>query len=102
MSKFNLTTLNEMDGEVVEVSVAGANAPFKAKITEVKEAPTNGDKWESFVVRMDVVDEPPVDPEQGDYDLSHEKFGDEPVTLFSSPNSATELEFVVCRDRNPS
>lgn len=100
MSKFNLETLSGMKGELVDVSVSGANVPFKAEITDVSEAPINGEKWESFVVTMKVSQPLKVTPEQGNYDVSHEAFGAH--TLFSSPNSATELEFVICRDRVPS
>jgi hypothetical protein len=100
MSKFNVEVLSGLKGELVDVSVSGANAPFKAEITDVSEAPINGKKWESFVVTMNIPSALKVTLEQGDYDVSHEAFGE--LSLFSSPNSATELEFVICRDRQPS
>lgn len=100
MSNFNLVTLSKLIGELIDVSVANANTPFKAKVIEVKEAPLNGKRWESFIVYVTLHKKPEMELEQGLFDVNHEKFGD--IQLFASPKSATELEFVVCRDRNPS
>ena len=100
MSKFNFSTLSKMKGEMIELTASGTNQTFEAELTDVFEATINGDRWESFIVIMTIPNALEVPPEQGHYDIKHENFG--VLTLFSSPNSPTELEFVICRDRVPS
>lgn len=100
MSKFNFPTLSKMKGEMIDVTLTGTDHNFEAELTDVFEARINGERWESFIVTMAISNALDVPLEQGHYHIEHENFGE--LTLFSSPNSPTELEFVICRDRIPS
>ncbi|MEJ2043076.1 MAG: hypothetical protein P8X74_08770 [Reinekea sp.] len=98
MDKFNLSTLNGMVGETV--SVVDSDNPkekFEAKVEKIRESPMNGDEWEAFAVMMKV-DENECVLKQGNYHLSHEKFGD--VELFCSPNDASTMEFVISKKKS--
>jgi hypothetical protein len=97
MEKFNLSTLSNMVGEAVTVVDPDISATFEAKVDIIRESPMNGDEWEAFAVVMSVQPDA-CELRQGNYKLSHEKFGD--IELFCSPNSASEMEFVISRKKS--
>ncbi len=96
MEKFNLENLRGLEG--AKVTLASEYASQQATIKGVQEFKANGAQWEAFTLTLEVPKNDELALYQGTYKISHEQFGE--LALFASPNTDTELEFVMTRKLN--
>jgi hypothetical protein len=89
--KLSLESLKPMEGSTIEITSLTNNQSFKAQIDEVVIGKTEGKRWESFVIYLDVCSKQDIVLTQGYYRVNFNELGI--YDLFSSPNSETELEF---------
>ncbi|RHW77995.1 DUF6916 family protein [Colwellia sp. RSH04] len=94
MENYSFTVLSQLIGEPITIR---DNAENEAQliIAEVNKGTIDGDEWQSFSVIYN--GEENLSVPQGTYLFSHEKIGE--VSLFITPNSATEYETIVSQKR---
>lgn len=90
MENYNFDNLSQLIGEKVTIRDDEGNEA-QLIIAEVNIGALNCDEWHSFSVIY--TGEENLSVPQGTYSFSHEKIGD--VSLFITPNSATEYETIV-------
>lgn len=89
--QLSFESLKPIEGTTIEITSLTSNQSFKAQVDEVVVGKTEGKRWESFIVYLDVCRKQGVDLKQGYYRVNFNELGI--YDLFSSPNSETELEF---------
>ncbi|MBU2871893.1 hypothetical protein [Colwellia sp. E2M01] len=94
MEKYNYINLSQSIGENMLIKDDAGNR-VELVIAEVNKGVLDGEEWDSFSVIYSAA--PGVTIPQGTYTFCHEKIGE--VSLFTTPNSATEYETVVTRKR---
>jgi len=94
MENYNFENLSQLVGEQMTIRDDGGNEAALI-IAEVNKGIIDSDEWQSFSVIYK--GEENLSVPQGTYSFSHEKIGE--VSLFMTPNSATEYETIVTKRR---
>jgi len=93
MEQFTFESLEGTEGSLVKV--IGQNGNVDVTIASLERTKLNGERWDTFCVLLKGDANEPL--EQGTYKLQHESFGE--AELFLSPNSETEYEIHVSREK---
>lgn len=103
MENFRLADIEKLISENFELEIIDLIAEqqsqpvvFNAKLRELKLSSCHGEEFEAFKVLFDVPDGNHL--RDADYKIKHESIGE--VTLYGSPNSPHEVEFICAYDRN--
>lgn len=94
MEEYNYDSLSKIVGEKVSVSDEQGNEVFLT-LSHIHKNAIDGEKWEAFSAVYDGEEEFRI--AQGNYTFKHKCFGEK--MLFLTPNSTTEYETVITRER---